>query len=221
MNRLVARVRRSGDDAGMTLTELIVSMGIFSVIVVIFMAGVVTMTKDTARAQVVGDSGDVALKIFQRLDKEVRYSSAINAGGAGSTPNTYYVEYLITAVDAGTQPRCVQWRYSSATRTLARRTWPNVASPTATAWLTMAKNMRNDLSVPAQRPFVFMPADTTHLNQRLAVHLDLGKGAAGSNGGAALDSVFVARNTSTATQSNPLTPAGTNVTPVCNHLGRP
>lgn len=221
MNRLREVLRRRGDDSGMTLTELIVSMGIFSVVVVIFMAGVVVMTKNTARAQAVGDSGDAALKIFQRLDKEVRYSSAVNAGGAGTTAGTYYVEYLITAVDAAAQPKCVQWRYSSATRKLDRRTWPNVAAPTASAWLTMATTMRNDLSVAAQRPFVFTPADSTNVNQRLTVHLDLGYGAANGKRGAAIDSVFVARNTSTSSQSNALTPAGANVTPVCNQLGRP
>ncbi|MGY4642607.1 PulJ/GspJ family protein [Cellulomonas sp. URHB0016] len=221
MSRLREVLRRRADDSGMTLTELIVSMGIFSVVVVIFMSGVVVMTKNTARAQVVGDSGDTALKIFQKLDKEVRYSSGVNAGGAGATAGTYYVEYLITAVEGGTQPKCVQWRYSSTTRKLERRSWPNVATPTATAWLTMATNMRNDLSVVTDRPFTFTPADSVNLNQRLAVHLDLGKGAAGGKSGAMIDSVFVARNTSSSSQSNAVTAAGANVTPVCNQLGRP
>ena len=221
MNRLREALRRRGDDSGMSLTELIVAMGIFSVVVVIFMAGVVVMTKNTARAQAVGDSGDAALKIFQRLDKEVRYSSGINAGGAGTTAGTYYVEYLITAVDAGTQPKCVPWRNAAATHKRHRRTCPNVAAPTASAWLTMATTVRNDLTDTTQRPFVFQKADDTNVNQRLVVHLDLGYGAANGKRGASIDSVFVARNTSKLSQSNNLNGAGANVTPVCNQLGRP
>lgn len=223
MSRLRRALRdRDEREAGMTVTELIVAMGIFTVIVAVFMAGVVVMTRNTARAQAVADAGAAALKVFQRLDKEVRYSSGINAAGPGSTTGTVYVEYLVTAVEAGTTPKCTQWRYSATSRKLELRTWPNVTGASPTAWRTMATNVRNDLSVASQTPFVFTPADTVNGKQQLAVRLDIGPGAAGGRKGAQIDSVFVARNTSTLSQSNGMNPTtGKNTTPVCTQVGRP
>lgn len=226
MTRLRAVLRRRAEgDAGMSLVELLVSMGIFTVIVSIFMAGVVVMTRNTTRAQAVGDSGDTVRKVYQRLDRDVRYAAAINRPGAGAT-GTYYVEYLITAVDAGLKPLCTQWRYTAATRKLEVRTWRDVATPAPTAWRTMATNVRNDLSVAATRPFEFTKADATFRKQQLRVYLDVSPGATGQaeRKGAQLDSTFVARNSSEQSQSNAdvfPSPDGLSDTPVCPGPGRP
>ena len=216
--------RRAQGDAGLSLVELIVSMGIFTIIVSVFLAGVVVMTKNTTRAQAVGDSGDAVRKVFQRLDKDVRYAAAINGAGAGS-PGTYYVEYLITAVDPGLKPLCTQWRYTASTRLLEVRTWRDVPSPAVSSWRTMATNVRNDLTTVAQRPFAFTPAGPMYQRQQLRVFLDVSPGATGATGrkGAQLDSVFVARNSSSSSQSNrDDTPAdGLSDNPVCAGPGRP
>lgn len=208
----------------MSLVELLVSMGIFMTIVSVFMAGVVIMTKNTTRAQAVGDSGDAVRKVFQRLDKDVRYAAAINRPGAGAA-GTYYVEYLTTAVDTGLKPLCTQWRYTASTRKLEVRTWRTIAVPTPTAWRTMATNVRNDLTVVAQRPFEFTAAGAMFRKQQLRVYLDVSPGATGATArkGAQLDSVFVARNSSELSQSNAdAAPAdGLSDTPVCPGPGRP
>ena len=218
------RIDESRSDNGMTLVELIVAMGIFTVVVSVFMAGIVVMTKSTARAQAVGDSGDAALKIFQRFDKQVRYASSINGAGAGATAGTYYVEYLVSAVVANQSPVCYQWQYSTANRTLAVRSWKDVAPRTPTAWSTVATNVRNDLSNVAERPFVFTAADPINLRQQLSIHLDIGPGPAGSAArkGAAIDSNFVARNSSAGSPSNKDSNLdGLSDTPVCDTAGRP
>ena len=188
----------------MSLIELLVAMGIFTVVLSVFMAGVVVMTRSTTRAQSVSDSGDAVRKIFQKLDREVRYSSSVNRPGVGATAGTYYVEYLISAVDAGKPPLCTQWRYVQATGLVQFRTWGDVAPRTPTAWVTELKNVRNDLSVPASRPFQFTAADTIYERQQLKVWLDVGAGPGGPNAkkGAQLEAVFVARNTWTGSQSN-------------------
>lgn len=222
--RAALRRRTSEYESGMTLVELLVSMGILTVIVGIFMGGVVVMTKDTSRAQGVSNAGDAARKVFQRMDKEIRYSSSINRPGAGATTGTYYVEYLISAVDAGQQPLCTQWRYTASTRKLDVRTWRVQATPVVSAWNTMAINVRNDLSVVSQRPFVFTPAGSTYQKQQLRVFLDMGPGAgATSKAGAQLDSFFIARNTSGSSQSNAESASvpGQSANPVCSGPGRP
>jgi type II secretory pathway pseudopilin PulG len=220
MSRLRAALGRRPEDrdGGMSLVELIVAMGIFTVVVSVFMAGIVVMTKSTARAQAVGDAGDSARKVFQKLDKEVRYAAAINGAGPGSA-GTYYVEYLTTAVDAGLKPLCTQWRYVASSRQLQVRTWRTDA-PTPTAWRTMATNVRNDLTT--NKPFVTTFAGTVALKQRLTVRLDIGPGAAGGKKGAELEADFVARNSSIDSQSNRDDDLnGTSDLPVCPGPGRP
>ena len=204
-------------DAGMTLVELIVAMGIFTIVIAVFMSGIVVMTRDTARAQAVADSGDGVRLAFQRFDKEVRYAAAINRPGFGSD-GAYYVEYLTTAVEVGTPPICTQWRVVPGAKVLQRRSWNNTSPANATRWLTVTDNVRNDLSVTSQLPFVFTPAGTVRLNQSLQVFLDVGNGAAGTDAlkGAQLEAEFVARNTDGTTPTN-----STTETTVClTEMGR-
>jgi prepilin-type N-terminal cleavage/methylation domain-containing protein len=44
-----ARSRSQGGDDGFTLVELIVSMGIFSILLVVFTAGITSMSRTTTR----------------------------------------------------------------------------------------------------------------------------------------------------------------------------
>lgn len=203
-----ARIRQSAakgrpDDVGMTLVELIVAMGIFVIVIAVFMSGIVVMTQNTARAQAVADSGDGVRLAFQRLDKEVRYAAAINRPGFG-TDGAYYVEYLTTAVPAGKPPICTQWRVVPSTRELQRRTWNNTSPAKATSWTTVTDGVRNNLADSTQLPFQFTAASSTRLSQSLRVYLDVGNGAPGATAskGAQLDAVFFARNTDSTTPTN-------------------
>ena len=210
----------------MTLVELIVAMGIFTVIIAVFMSGVVVMTRDTARAQAVSDAGTEVRSAFQRFDRDVRYASAINLPwfGTGASSSAFYVEYLVSAVEGGKLPQCTQWRYvpgtGGANGVLQRRTWSDGSVPSPLpAWTTEASNVRNDLSQPGQRPFQM----SVTLKQQLRVVLDIGPGPGGPNArkGAGLDAFFVARNTTdqtvTRTDKN-----GDRVSdsPVCQGVGR-
>lgn len=215
------RVDGTVKDRGMTLVEVIVAMGIFTAIIAVFMAGIVVMTQNTARSQAVADNGDEVRRVFQRLDKDVRYASAINLPWFG-TSGAYYVEYLIDAVDGDEQPLCTQWRYDPAGRVVQRRTWRVVPSPTAGPWVTIATGVRNDLSDPAQYPFKM----SVSLKQELMVVLDAGAGASGEGArkGAELRAHFVARNTTSLTATrNDLDANKVSDTPVCQSggMGRP
>lgn len=201
----------------MTLIELIVAMGIFSVVISVFMAGLVVMTKDTARTIAVADSGDSVRKAFQRLDKQIRYASAINRPGVGGS-GAHYVEFRTAAVAAGRQPRCTQWRLVPDTGLLQVRTWDDAPSASPSDWQTIIVNVRNDLSSPANEPFAFAPADGKHTRQQLVVTLDVGlAGRPGSD----IQTTFVARNSSVTSVSNDdLDGDGQSDTAVCT-AGRP
>ena len=214
--------RRAPVDAGMTLVELLVAMGIFLVVIAVFMSGIVIMTKSTATASAVSDATSTARKVMDRFDKQVRYATAINAPGTGTTSGATYVEYMMPSQTAGATPVCVQWRYDGAAQTLALRTWPNSSSPSPSAWGQVASDVRNDAF--GEPIFTFEPANEMDGNylvhQQLTVTVDIGTGTAA---GAKMSATYAARNSSmTGSPSNTLTADGQSSTPVClAGVGRP
>lgn len=203
--------REDNSDAGMTLVELLVAMGIFVTVIAVFMGGIVMMTKTTARSAAVSDATSIARNVLNRFDKQVRYSTSINRPGVGSD-GSVYVEYLIPSQTDGGTPVCVQWRFNPALHKIDMRSWTNTTSttPVPSDWVNLATNVRNAATDP---PFVFTPASTTQLHQQLVVSLDIGTGTAP---GAKVASTYVARNSSTNSVSNDGTKS------VCqNGVGRP
>jgi type II secretory pathway pseudopilin PulG len=201
----------------MSLVELLVAMGIFVVVIAVFMSGVVSMTRTTARAQSVSDATTSARKVLDLFDKQARYSTAVNSPGFGAS-GAYYVEYLAPAQDAEAKPFCAQWRYDPTGHTMSNRIWTEPATPPS-AWSLMATNVRNAATNP---PFVFTFAkDLPGLQrQQLTVTLDIGSA---TQAGAQVSTTYLARNTSVNTQSN----VDANVdhvsdSPVClSGVGRP
>lgn len=203
---------RPRGESGTTLIEMLVAMGIFTIVVTVFMGGLVGMTQSTARSQSVSDSADAVRKAFQRMDKQVRYASAINRPGAGAS-GARYVEFRTTAVPAGKSPFCTQWRYDPTTAQLQVRTWDDVPSAPVSAWSTIVTSARNDLTLTDNLPFAFTPADATYTRQSLTVTLDVGYG---TQAGSQMSSTFVARNSSSESLSNTDSePDGDSDTPVC------
>lgn len=192
------------DDSGVTLVELLVSMGIFTMVLIVSLAATITMSNQAVRTQVVGDSASQLRTVFQRMDKEVRYAEAINP--PGTSGGNIYVEYLVPASATKGVPLCVQWRYVSGTKELQRRTWTPGGDGDLSAWSTMVTDLRNDLTDAAQQPFALHYAgqagSKVYLNQGLSVYLDSGLSTARIDSGSQLDVYMVARNSSTSSVSN-------------------
>jgi hypothetical protein len=202
---LRSRARREGADSGLTVVEFIVAMLIFSAVIAVFMGGLVIMTRSTATTQAVA---------FQRMDKQVRYASAINRPGSGAS-GAVYVEFRTTAVEAGSSPTCTQWRYVPADGVLQVRSWVDTGGAPPATWRTLIDDVRNGVDEP---PFGFVAADGTHLYQQLQVHLQVGPG---ERAGAESRTTFVARNSSIDSSTNTDTsPAdGQSDTRVCISTG--
>ena len=213
MARLRNRVQRG--DAGMTLIEMLVAMGLFSILLAVFMSGIVTMTKDTARVRASADSSDEIRRAYQLLDKQVHYASAGNRPGLGS--GRQYIEFQTTAVASGATASCTQWRADPVTKQLSYRTWPDIASgATATPWVVVANRVNNNLTT--NPVFTFLTVDENFVKQRVTVFLDVqdinGKGAQ-------LKSTFVAINTTSTTLTTAADAFGASKFPVCQQVGRP
>ncbi len=159
--------RHDRNDGGMTLIELLVAMGLFTILIGVFMSGVAAMTSVTVRIQAAADSSDEVRRAYQRLDKQLRYADAVNRPGV--VAGKQYIEFRSPAPDAASSPVCTQYRLNGSADTLEYRTWDDAAGATATSWAVVASNVMNN---PATEPaFTFLPTDGDHNKQRVTVYL--------------------------------------------------
>jgi prepilin-type N-terminal cleavage/methylation domain-containing protein len=207
-----ARTRR--DDSGFTLVELLVAMSLVGVLVAVFMAAVTQMTRATVRVQNVTTSSDEARRVYERFERQFRSASEVNR--PVRTGTTWYLEFRTSATGT-TTAQCTQWRYLASAGQVQLRTWSDVSSPVAGAWVTVGSRVVND--PVTQPPFAFAPADLTYSRQRVTLDLRASSGVPGS---ARVSGLVVARNSS----PNSVTNAdgngdGVSDNQVCQQAGRP
>lgn len=90
------------DDAGTSLAELLVTMGIMSVIMVIITTAILQVYRTVSATETLTDAQNELSRAFQRFDRELRYASWISTVTTGTET---YVEF------AGADPtQCHQLR---------------------------------------------------------------------------------------------------------------
>jgi prepilin-type N-terminal cleavage/methylation domain-containing protein len=129
IRRLLRRARLR-DDAGMSLVEIMVAMGIMSVVMVTATAGLAQIYHSVNESQNTAEAQAQVTRAFERLDQEIRYARGI------STPATldgdYYVEYLVAPNDVDT---CVELRLrTSCSAGSGSRTPPHSRPPRGRHW---------------------------------------------------------------------------------------
>src|SRR3954469_8563166 len=141
--------RRRHGDAGYTLTELLVSMGIFALLLALVAAATTTMFKSLWKQTGQTDNLDNSRKVIALLDKQVRYANAINTPGTGSDGNLY-VDWR--SGNLNQQQTCYQWRVVSSSKQLQYRTWlPPLfggSTPAATSWVTVGTGVSASGATP-------------------------------------------------------------------------
>ena len=206
------------DERGSTLMEVVVGMTIMLIFLGIFTGAIVMVFQTSNRANALTASSGQTDRAFARLDKSVRYATAISA--PGSTAAGWYVEYLTTATGA---PVCTQLRVNPTAQQLQARTWPAGGSttPTATGWTPWADGITNGAAPAGSStppvPFTLAPLTATSGYEQLTVALTATSGSppipASTNATfTALDSAATAKQVS----------AGTATTAsVCTQVSRP
>lgn len=182
-----ARLEARDRQGGFTLIELMVAMGIFMVLVSILLIATSQLARGAVRVQVTAKSTSEVLLVFQNLDRQVRYSDAINAPGLGASGDRY-VEFRVPASSAADGvTTCVQWRFRPADGTVQTRRWQDGSAVAPTEWSTKLSNAvdRGTTGYPFAR-------DLTSPRQQLLLALDTG--VPGVDGGTAIKTSFVARN---------------------------
>jgi prepilin-type N-terminal cleavage/methylation domain-containing protein len=106
--RRSAGPRRRPDDHGFTLIEVTVTMGIMSVVMVIFTTAILQVYRSVNATESLSTAQSQLQVAFQRFDRELRYASWIAQPGQVGT--TWYVEYA-----AADPTQCRQLRFETPT----------------------------------------------------------------------------------------------------------
>jgi Tfp pilus assembly protein PilV len=196
-----AGAHRARREAGFSLIEYSVSMGIFAVVIGITVSGVAFMARDTVKTTNLSTTTDQTRQAFTKLDRQVRYASAINMPGKNAAGNRWYVDFL--GLDGDGVSTCYQWRLDTTTHQLGYRQWVPTATTLPADFITVASNISNDTSA-AEAPFVFVRADTDTPLQGIDVNLLGEKASAGNQnkGTVTVDTSLSARNSSVSSQTN-------------------
>jgi type II secretory pathway pseudopilin PulG len=165
--------RRLRADTGITLTEVVVSMSVMSVIMAIFTTGIIQMYRSVNKTESMLAAQSQVNTVFLRLDKEIRYASAISAPGPGPQGPDWYVEYLL-ATDSGV-PDCTELRLHVGTGQLQRRAWAQGAVPSPTGWAPLVSHVVS--TQPFTRPGSADAATFQQLSLALAVRSGSGRTA--------------------------------------------
>jgi prepilin-type N-terminal cleavage/methylation domain-containing protein len=136
-----------GDD-GYSLIEMLVVLGIMSIVGIIFTTGVMQIYRASGAAEADSTTESQLSQALLRLDTQIRYAYSIGAVHNEGTPALPYVEFLTMAPGSGTTyvKRCVQLRLAGSGTTdlqLQTRSWAPTFSPSA--WVPLASG----LSVPS------------------------------------------------------------------------
>jgi hypothetical protein len=179
-------VTRRPGDAGITLIEMAISMFVMALFMVAAMSGILALYRTTNLTQSGSEAQQDLTVAFGRLDREVRYASAISAPGLVGADS--YVEFLTTW--SGT-PTCTQLRLNRATGELQQRTWDQGGSlPTPTGWARLASG------VTADTPFTVDDVGSPKVYQQLALDMTIGAGGAANRATRGYRVAFTAQNSS-------------------------
>jgi hypothetical protein len=156
-----------------------------------FTGGVLQVFKNVNKTGAMSSLQSELHVAFSRLDKEIRYASAISQPNAIAVAGNYYVEYLISNSSAAT---CVQLRLNGSSDQLERRSWTRVTGSMgpATAWLPIASGISS--GVTAESPFALTTASGNYTLPRLKIRLRAEAGAGSDVNTRATEYSFAALN---------------------------
>lgn len=212
---------RADDDAGMTLTELLVAMTIFSVAIAMVFSAVVTTLRWTREAEQSAAAVTELRDALAQIDRQVRSGNVLFSPADEST---WVSSCQALGAQAGScmriftqsngDEKCVQWQLAEAGTApdgttllyeLRTRSW-------ATDWSTSGnvsdwRVVASDLTLGAQAPFTLLGASTPYKERSLQVHLEVFDER--QDRAVSVDSTLTGRNTSYGFSSSQCTPVPT------------
>jgi type II secretory pathway pseudopilin PulG len=201
----------------MTLTELLVSMIVFSIAVgMVFSAVILTMGWSRETQQAADAVNELRMGLAQ-IDRQVRsgnvlfspededtWISSCQDGGPGSNAGTC----MRIFTQANGDEKCVQWQVaddaSGTGQVLQSRSWSIdwQTSGAVSPWAVVARDLRWDASTPM--PFTLEGASTPYKDRMLRVHIEVMDERQGET--VEIDSSLTGRNTTYGFDSGQCTP---------------
>lgn len=205
---------RRESDAGFTLIELMVAMGLFAIFLSILATAAVAFAGASTDARIDAQSSSSIGVAFQRIQRTVRYGDSINYPGTVST--RAYVEWHTTAQSSSTGvATCTQLRYDSTTGVVSIRSWPDTAAASTAPWATVLAGVKG--AATTSYPFGTVAAVGGVTNfQGLTLTFTAGVDDAA---GTSTSTTFYARNSSVNSTSNAVATSGQSAVPICAGTG--
>lgn len=175
-------------DAGITLIELVVAMGLMGVFLAIFTAAIVDVYGTVNRTQAISEAQTQVNLAMTRLDQEIRYAAEISKPAASGDPT---VEYLTTHTGVAV---CSQVRLDVDRQSLQRRAWQQGGTPPR--WDTVPPLVGHI----AAAEFTLPVEDGVQLN-RLTVRLTAASGSGRTAAEKETVVTFTAQNSTAADES--------------------
>jgi prepilin-type N-terminal cleavage/methylation domain-containing protein len=149
----------AGADQGFSLIELIVTMGVMSVVMAVASTALLQIysgAKQIEQTSVAADQLDTSLA---RLERELRYATHVSGVALGAAGNKWYLEFGIPADDTSSPKRCRQLQFDLLNKSLRLVSWDLPGTNSGVAPATLATNLLLDNGA---RPFtVYEPGTGT------------------------------------------------------------
>jgi prepilin-type N-terminal cleavage/methylation domain-containing protein len=206
-------------ESGFTLLELMVAMGVFTIVIILVFANMISVVQSEGRVEAISTASSQIDNAFMQLDSEVRYASDINE--PSDNGGDYFVEFQSdwTTSSLGF-PQCTQLEYNTSAGTLQQRTWLPGKTTAPDNWQVLASGLS---TTPNGNPFTLHTAapdltgsgpsqapggaqDTTATPWQLAMDLTAGAGNGPTAQTAQSDFTMTALNIDTTTDEGVCTP---------------
>lgn len=151
MTNVTDDMRRLIDDQrGLTLVELVVAMGILSIVMLVFLTTLTSIQRVVVDEQTRSETANQARLAAQSIDRQVRSGNLLYNPGSESAPLTYFQLRIFTQSNG--DPRCALWQINDSQQ-LVYRTWPPLTPEDATPWRVVAEGVVNRAVSPAVNAF--------------------------------------------------------------------
>ena len=142
---LLQRARRIRGDHGVTLVEMLVTMVIFSIVLTMVYAVLITVQRQTKQTMDRADAVGEARLALQHIDRQVRSGNVLTEPVWDAATDSYYMRIY---TQANGPQRCVQWQVDTVDDVLRTRSW-NPGDVPADDWAVVARHVVNSPSEPA------------------------------------------------------------------------
>jgi prepilin-type N-terminal cleavage/methylation domain-containing protein len=189
------------DDDGVTLAEVLVGLGVLSVVMSIATGGILQVFRAIARADAESITQSQVQLAFATLDKEVRYASWVRP--PADIGRYVYVEFL-GAVAQTRVSRCHRVVIDRVAGTLRLQSWRPDLAPTAGR--IVAEQLVTSAGLPV--PFTLIEPDTqndqvTSTHHRLRIRVTIRFGSGSDQRTVSSDVTFTALNTKSTSAVGP------------------